>query len=251
MRWWMWWLCLASAHCGAPASNDMREFAGVLHVHVQREKSVPEHPQAVVASYRVVVSGADFAPIETSFDAGAGSGVVADLPPGPDRTIVVEARNAHDQVVRVGQADDVEIGAGDVTDVAIVLEPVPFFANVLDGAVVFNTRLRPDLVVADGRRAEVWLAQDGAATAWVDAARGAGPWLAESGAPVMALSHAPLAPGEYTLTARDADTQYESTVTIRVLDGFVQRGALFTAAGGVGAHRQLVSTGASAPVLLF
>lgn len=100
-------------------------------------------PDVLVANaFRVVISGADFAPpIEVSFPGDATGGTISGIPIGDDRTVLIEALNTEGQVIRKRELQGISIAGGAATSVQATLLSIPWVTNITDGSVVPLNRL--------------------------------------------------------------------------------------------------------------
>ena len=100
-------------------------------------------PDVLVAnSFRVVISGADFAPpIEVSFAGDTTKGTISGIPIGADRTVLIEAINSNGQVIRKREMRGISIEGGGPTAVQATLLSIPWVTNIKDGSVIPLNRL--------------------------------------------------------------------------------------------------------------
>lgn len=94
-----------------------------------------------VETFRVVVSGDDFQPIEASFPGNSTSGVLSGIPLGDNRTVLIEAINKKGQVVRRNQITGIKIQGGDPTPIEATLFSVPVATTPAEGSLITQTRL--------------------------------------------------------------------------------------------------------------
>lgn len=100
-------------------------------------------PDALIAnSFRIVISGPDFAPpIEVSLAGDATGGTISGIPIGTNRTVLIEALNAEGRVIRKRELKGISIEGGAATSVQATLLSIPWVTNIADGSVVPLNRL--------------------------------------------------------------------------------------------------------------
>lgn len=117
-------LAVDNSYCPAGAST-LEAFPEVLQVE----------------TYRVVISGDDFDPIELFFPGNTlSTGTIGGIPKGEGRMLLVEAINKTGQVI-CRRSTTVNIKGGQQTPVHLTLLSVPFVTNLSNGNVVTATRL--------------------------------------------------------------------------------------------------------------
>ncbi|MBI4237864.1 MAG: hypothetical protein HY696_05530 [Deltaproteobacteria bacterium] len=233
-------LALLTTHCGGTApTNDTGDAVGGTHVQVTK-RAAATHPLGQIAAYTIAVSGPGFETVETTMASDATEAVLDGIPAGEARQVSVSALNEETQRIWSGEARDVVIPAGEVVEVPIALQPIPIFANVRDGSVVTNTRLRPMIVAPPGTTVAMLQAPaDGTGTPEpvVDVALGAVNVPIADASGLVQLRPAPLPPGRYQLVVEDTATHRTSTVSVTIVDGTRRRGAPFYAAAGAATPR--------------
>lgn len=234
-------VALLTAHCGgsaAPAAGVL-DGEGVARVQVVK-RAAATHPLGQIAAYTVAVSGPGFETVEATIAPDSTEAVLEGIPAGDARQVAVSALNAEAQQIWSGEARAVSIPAGEVVEVPITLEPIPIFANVRDGSVVTNTRLRPAVVAPRGTTVTMLQAPaDGVAAPEpvLDAALGSVNVPIEDASGLVQLRPAQLAPGRYQLVVEDTATHRMSSVVVTIVDGTRRRGAPFYAVVGASTPR--------------
>lgn len=219
---------LAAAACGTPDGGA----GGSLAVSIRGVEGFnPSIAAGKIALYRVRIEGPGIAaPIEASFPADAAGGVIDGVPVGGGREVSVTAENINDVAIRAGEASGVEVGDGP-NEVDVVLQAVPIFTNLADGAAVDNTRLVFRVLADPAHPTIVENRTAGADAAGAASGFSAGVSLdAATGLGMFTPSLMP--PGERIFAVRDAVTGRESIVRVMLLDGAKRRAAPLMAAAG-------------------
>lgn len=100
-------------------------------------------PRLVVSKFRVTVSGEGIDPSMISeADATSTEIEVLDIPPGPNRSILIEALNSDSEVIRRRQIDGLTISPGVVTPIKTSLNTVPLILNLRNGNIVEARNLK-------------------------------------------------------------------------------------------------------------
>jgi hypothetical protein len=222
-------LSLLMLHCGqAGDGGHVVVGDGAATLAIYRSQSSAVHP--MLEAHRVIVriSGDSFDTLEFAFAADVTELLMEGIPSGRDRYVTVAVENIREQVVRMGEQSDVDIASDGVTDVTMTLDAVPIFTNVVDGSIVANTRFRPEVITAPGHTIHVRYQRDGGFDEpLIDAALGTDAIVTDPDVGVAAIATPPLAPGQYHLVVRDAETARTSQAELTIVDGTQRRSAPF------------------------
>ena len=94
-----------------PATGQITASSGVAPL---------AHQPASVVQIRATVTGPDMAPVQQTFDAALGSGVIGLVPAGPSRTLVVQGLDVSTNVSYVGHASDLFVEVGKTKSAGII-----------------------------------------------------------------------------------------------------------------------------------
>lgn len=174
----------------------------------------------VVASYRVTISSNDMTVlILREFPADTDSARFDGFSEGASLHVLVEAVNADGLTIRRGRAGPVVIRAGSDVPADVLVNNVPVFTNVKDGATVLSTRFVPR-VFAPGIAFEIEDHFGDNRETLPDAVSGEVSFSLADGTTesVLAVRIPALAAGVHVLTVRDPVTGESSCVEIRIVN---------------------------------
>lgn len=193
-----------------------------------------------VHSFRVVVSGEDFSPIETVFPGDTKEGTITGIPVGSDRTVLIEALNETGETVRRREVTNVEILGSRPTQVVAALVAVPRLTNVHDGSVVPTTRLVLEGYGEPAGGLEIIDHFAGASYSLSSASDTGG--LVTPSLSVGFFSFRPslLSPGLHSFEIRDSQTGESSSVTVTLVSSGRRPGVWIGSAGAVGTKVTMV-----------
>lgn len=178
-----------------------------------------------ITQYDITISGEGFEPVKTVVAGDATEATIAGIPTGAHRMVHVAAVNPNQQMIREGEAVDVEIPADAVAAVPITLQAVPVITNVADGAIVTNSRLRFSIFSDPASLVELTSSTGEASAVLTDVVENRPIVATDAATGVAAFVPPKLAPGDYLLTVRDAKTGRKSQVNLVVTDGSRERAA--------------------------
>ncbi len=206
--------------CGSPGSGKGVEGEGVLSIKVSGIPSFDANIEhGMIDMYRITISDSDIeGNIVAEFSGDADEGVVEGVPTGRGRQIVVEAINQNGEIVRIGEVYDVDVGSG-MNDVEVWLDSVPVFANLRDGGVVQNTRLRIRLFSDPSHSVIVDAISDGETSTMTDVSSNLSEIYSDESTWQGSLSPGLLAPGEFSFMARDLTIGRGADISLTLIDG--------------------------------
>lgn len=178
-----------------------------------------------ITQYEITVSGEGFDPVKTVVAGDATEATITGIPTGVHRMVHVAAVNPNQQMIREGEATDVEIPSDSVAEVPIVMQAVPVITNVADGAYVPNTRLRFSIYSDPASLVELTSGTGETSAVLTDVVENRPTVATDATTGVAAFVPPKLAPGDYLLTVRDSKTGRKSQVNIVVTDGSRERAA--------------------------
>lgn len=194
----------------------------------------PNTEHGRIKTYRLTLaSSALETPIIKYFDANTKEAAFEGFPDASHLSILIEALNANNVCVRRGRSDNITIKGGQTASALVTIANVPIFANVRDGAIVYNNRFVPKVFAPGAITFSVTDSFADRQAALADTATGETQFSISEGdeTSVKIIYTETLEPGDHQLTAVDTDTEESSTVNITVRDGSEAR-ALTTSAGG-------------------
>lgn len=234
-------LCLSSGCGGGAASTAPMSSgapSGTMRMLVGKRTPRVEHPLAQVQQFRVVVTTADGTEYVREVDADATAAEFPELPADAEITVTVEGRNADAQAVERGHAT-ARIRGGESTDVDLMLQQVPIFTNVRDGAVVAASQLRPEVLAAPGGTVRITPSNDGAPLPdLVDLSLGRAD-VPVGTAGTVQVRPTPLAAGRYQLRVEDVVSGESSDIHVVVIDRTHRPAALYPLVSGDAARGNL------------
>lgn len=192
-------------------------------------------PHGKVKVYRVSITGPGLeGRLMADFPGDADEGVIENIPAGDDRLIVVQALNGQDLKIREGETDGVRIPGGSMAEVDVVLEAVPIFVNLRDGAIIENTRLIFQIYSESSVPAVIEDVFDEASRVLADASTNVPEISVDRATGLGRMAPSVLDPGTHTFTVSDAATGRSNVVSVRLLDGSTRKPAPLLAGSDVG-----------------
>lgn len=197
----------------------------------------PNVSHGEIDRYKVTIMGATLiASIVKYYEAGTTAATFDGFADGTTLTILVEYINANGLTVRRGQSQTLTITAGQTITTALDINNVPIFANVRDGATVYNNRFAPEVFAPGAIEFQVSDFFNASESVLTDTDSGLATFSISEGDPTSTLSlNVPtLSAGDHELTVIDTDTGESSTITITVLQGSTQNGLVTTVGAYLG-----------------
>lgn len=197
----------------------------------------PNVAHGEIDRYKVTITGSTLlAPIVQYYEADTTSASFDGFVDGTTLNILVEYININGLTVRRGYSETVSITAGETTTASLNINNVPIFANVSDGATVYNNRFAPEIFapgeiefqIRDFFNTNESILED------IDSDLAYFSISEDDPTSTLTINVPELSTGEHELTVTDMDTGESSSVTINILDGESQVGFVTTAGGYLG-----------------
>lgn len=178
-------------------------------------------PRLVVTKFRVTVSGEGIDPILTSdADASATEIEVLGIPPGPNRSILIEAFNSDGEVIRRRRIDGVTISPGVVTPIKTSLNTIPLILNLRNGNIVDARNLRISGFGEPGSTIEITSQTKDGPLSFSESVGGSPPVISPSlSTGLFELSPSQRPVGRQTITVTDTGSEESSSVSVLVIEG--------------------------------
>lgn len=193
-------------------------------------------PRLEVVKFKVTVTGEGIEPpILVEADRAATEIEVLGIPPGPARSILIEALNSEGEVIRRRRIDNVTISPGVVTPIQTSLNTVPLILNLRNGGIVITRNLKIVGFGEPGSTLEVTSeTKDGTLSLAISPD---GDPIVVS--PSLSTGLFELIPGErplgrQTITVTDNGSKESSSVTVSVITGDDRPGRRISPAGALG-----------------
>lgn len=225
--------CTGSTSNGLPSSQT-----GFLSLSLNETQEFnPNVSHGDIDRYKVTITGSTLiAPIVKYYEAGTTSASFDDFADGTTLTVLIEYINVNGLTVRRGQSQTLTITAGQTTAASLDVNNVPVFANVRDGATVYNNRFVPEVFapgaiefqVSDFFNASESILSD------VDSGLASFSINEDDATSTVSINVPELSAGDHELTVTDTDTGESSTITVTVLQGSTQNGVVTTAGAYLG-----------------
>lgn len=225
--------CTGSTPNGLPSSQT-----GFLSLSLNETQEFnPNVSHGEIDRYKVTITGSTLiAPIVKYYEAGTTSASFDGFADGATLTVLIEYINANGLTVRRGQSQTLTITAGQTTAAAVDVNNVPVFANVRDGATVYNNRFVPEVFAPGAIEFQVSDFFNASESILTDVDSGLASFSINEDDPTSTLSiNVPeLSAGDHELTVTDTDTGESSTITVTILEGATQNGLITTAGAYLG-----------------
>jgi hypothetical protein len=150
------------------------------------------------------------------FSGDTSEGVINDVPTGGDRQVFVEARNENSRVIFEGERSEVRVSGG-MNDVEMSLEQVPIFANLYDGSVVHNGRLRLEIFSEPDVPLVIVRSGAGGESAVVDAAASTAEFSTSASSWMASVSPVNIPEGRQFFTITNLTNGRSSSIELRVV----------------------------------
>jgi hypothetical protein len=228
---------------GSPNVNSSGGSAGSAKLVIHNSQSKDDSKDyGAVKIYKVSVSGAGIAePIEVEFSGDSESGVIEGIPSGAERKVEVSAINNNDQLIRQGAAEGVHVAPGAVSEVDVEMDAVPIFANLRDGNVVKDTRLRFELFADPEDPLHVEEVLGDSNVALFDVVTDSAELYPDINSGIAMMVPAGVTPGEHSFKVYSDRTGRSSAVTIKVIDGTKVKPAPIYSGGNLGLAGNYIS----------
>lgn len=208
--------------CGGGSGGGLSlDVTGSAKIVVRNSRSKDgSKDYGAVNKYTVSIYGEGMSePIEAEFEGDAENGVIEGVPSGGGKTVTVTAINKDDRPIRQGEAEEVNVASGGVTEVEVKLEAVPIFANLYDGNIVKNTRLRFELFADPEDPLHVEEVLSDKNVTLFDAVSNLEELLPDANTGIAVMVPQNIKPGEHQFKVLSARTGRSSSVKIKVVDG--------------------------------
>lgn len=187
-----------------------------------------------IAYYKISISADDMQSAQVEkFEGDSDSAEMLGVPVGADRTILVEAYNPDDVVIRRGQQESVDIIPGLAVQVNIVMKSVPIFTNIADRSAVSTNKLSFNIFGEPGSKLEVFevtkkgdkkVKDENTQIAAVDTSSANG---------LFTMNPVDFDWGIHTFSVRDTTTGEESEVTLTLLESGTRPGIMVSGGGSL------------------
>lgn len=155
----MLYIIISVTGCGGSANQLSEGDAGYIQLEVENayqpanislpEDALSEKAQSAtgpkgqetlrVTKFKVTISGQDIvSPIVAEAQADSRQMQVLGIPPGTDRSVLIEAFNSSDEVIRRRLIDGITINAGVVTPLRTSLNTIPLIMNFRNNSVIIS-----------------------------------------------------------------------------------------------------------------
>lgn len=218
-------------NCGDSGASQSQ---GLLFLGIQQQQNFnPNADHGQIEKYKLTISGSQLdQPIEKYYSKDEQEATIEGLPAGSQVRVELEAINSNDIVVRRGKSQSIHIIGGQNAQADLAINNVPIFANVRDGAIVYNNRFQPKIFAPGEINFQVSDTLDGHFSIIEDTVSDQTHFsISESVKDsVLTINAAEFSIGEHELMVKDPDTGEFSKIKVRVLEGQNQK-ALATSAG--------------------
>lgn len=225
--------------CNQPSSNtNGPKIPGFISLGFKTAQSFnPTAEHGKIAQYKLTIAGSGLAePIINYYSADTKEITFEGLPSESNIRIMIEAINTNGICVRRGKSNDIKILGGQTIAADITVNNVPIFANVRDGAVVYNNRFVPKIFAPGEIPFQISDLFNEQLTTIKDQISDSSTFSISTSDndSVMPVYVQTLPPGSHKLTVQDDKTGESSTINITVLDGSNKKPLITTAGGYLG-----------------
>lgn len=232
--------------CSGPTESSRNsEDAGFISLKIDNPRA-PEgfsalslsalpSPRLEVAKFKVTVTGEGIEPpLVVEADSAATEIEVLGIPPGPARSILIEAFNSDGEVIRRRRIDNVTISPGVVTPIQTSLNTVPLILNLRNGGIVLASTLKVSGFGEPGSTLEITSETREGTLSLAESVDGT-PIIVS---PSLSTGLFELIPGErplgrQTITVTDTGSGESSSVTLTIIAGDDRPGRRLSPAGGL------------------
>lgn len=221
--------------CGSGSTVNNPGFLSLDFVPAQNFDPNADHGQ--VSKYKLTITGSALeTDMETYYPVDTEAVTLEGFAGGSTIRVMIEAINVNDVCVRRGRSDDISIKGGQNVSASVTVNNVPIFANVRDGATVYNNRFVPKIFAPGAIDFQISDLFNESNSIIVDQISNESVFsISESSDLSILTINAPtLANGTHQLTVKDEDTDESSTIQVTVLDGTRQKGLLTTSGNYLG-----------------
>jgi len=221
--------------CGTNSNFEFNnDNLGFLSLGLTSAQSFnPNADHGKIVKYKLIITGSAITdPIERFYPVDTNEVTIEGFPASSTIRVVIEAININDVCVRRGTSEDILIKGGQNVSSTITINNVPIFANVRDGAIVYNNRFAPKIFAPGEINFELSDLFNGSKSLIEDQVTNLTRFsinVSENDS-IMSINAPILSLGTHNLTVEDINSGEASTILITVLDG-AQKKALTTTAG--------------------
>ncbi len=236
-------LCLVAGLACSPGVNNVRLQLIIENAFAPAGLAVEGLPSIQqVTNFRVTITGPDIEePVVETLAANDATLEISDLAEGDQRTLVVEALNRNDFVVRRGQVEDLTITKEPPEPVTVSLNTVPLFTNLKEGNRIIVSRLRMLGVGEPGNSLEIDDQTTGDPQVLLNVSSSDSVVQPSMTAGDFSFLPPELSLGWHTFMIRDLDNGEKSEVRVRLVPPGSLPGTALVPFGGLGTSH--VSTG--------
>lgn len=227
--------CGSSSDVSGLFNSDNPGYLSLGFTQAQDFNPNADHGQ--ISKYKLTISGSSLdTPIERYYPVGTKDVTFEGFPGGSTLRVKIEAINVNDICVRRGLSEDILIKGGQYVSSNITINNVPIFANVRDGATVYNNRFAPKVFAPGEITFQLSDLYNGSNSVIVDQITNESLFSISSDISysVTNINAPTLSVGSHELEVEDPDTNESSNIKITVLDGTKQKGLPTTAGNYVG-----------------
>jgi len=227
-----------SVSCGSQ-TKDLNSYfdsdnPGSIDLEIEEAHTFdPTIDHGKILNYKVTITGTPLTdPIIQYFPVDTEEATFEGFPHGSVIQVMVEALNTNNICVRRGRSEDITIIGGQTVTSILTIYNVPIFANVYDGAIVYNNRFSPKIFAPGQIPFELSDLFNGSTSSVEDQITHETLFSisADISDAILTINAPMFDLGIHELTVQDPTTSEASTVQISVLDGTKQK-ALTTTAG--------------------
>ena len=200
---------------------------------IQAQSYNPTIDHGLVTQYKLTITGSGIAEdIINYYPAGTEAVTFEGFPHGSTIRVTIEALNANGITVRRGYSEDITIIGGQSVSSDITVNNVPIFANVRDGATVYNNRFVPKVFAPGEIQFQISDLFNESQSVMTDQVSNLTQFSISTSDDdsIMPIYAGQLDTGTHSLTVQDNQTGEASTIEVTVLDGSNKK-ALTTTAG--------------------
>lgn len=225
--------------CGSGGDNGVTSSnAGYLSLDfVAAQDFNPNADHGQVTKYKLTLTGSEIeTPIEAYYPTDTKEVTFEGFPGGSTVRVMLEAINVNNLTVRRGRSNDILIKGGQNVGATVIVNNVPIFSNVRDGATVYNNRFVPKVFALGAITFQISDYFGDRNSVIVDQITGQSHFSISESSELSIISvQAPkLDEGVHELVVKDIETGESSAITVTVLDGSNQKGLPTTAGSYMG-----------------